>query len=163
MRESPTRLTRATVRSRLKPSAAEALLLMSDQIEASTRANPFRAHPDLKSPPRCRRCKHPTSKTVVYPASSIGNGGRPYYRCNRCRLFSCFGDMRGVHASNPKCHCSLHRHSRAVLRKKWDAVIGGRAIRFRCAVGQCGLDEYGGPYKRHGRWLRAEDVVRDGL
>lgn len=163
MWESPARLTRAVVGSCVESSTAEVYVLTSNQIEASIRANPFRAHPDLKDPPRCRRCERPTSKRMVRPGNAIGNDGRPYYRCDHCEMFSCFGDMRGVHAPNPRCDCSPHRYGRAVLRKEWDVVLRGRAIRFRCAVGQCGFDEFGGPYKRHDRRLRVKDVIRAGL
>lgn len=163
MIEIPGPLTRAMVRSRAKLNARTDPVLMSGQVERSIRADPFRAHPDLKRAPRCRKCKGPTSKKKANPENVIGNGGRPFYRCDRCEMFSCFGDMRGIHASNPKCNCSLRRRSRAVLNKQWDEIRGGRAAHFRCAVGECGFDKPGGLYRRRDERLRVQDVVRAGL
>lgn len=163
MNGTPPWLTRAMVKRRPLSNASPESVLISGQIEKSIRADPSRARPDLKNAPRCRKCKGTTSRKMVRSDNAIGNGGRPYYRRDCCQKFSCFGDMRGIHDANPTCRCSPRRRSRAALNRRWDENHGGRAVRFRCAFGNCGFDKFGGVYKERGERLRVQDVVRAGL
>lgn len=163
MSESRAHLTRCMVRLCARMSGYTFVVLISGQIDTSIRADPSRAHPDLDIAPRCRECKGSTRKQKVSFWNAIGNAGRPYYRCDDCDEFSCFGDMRGIHDANPRCHCPLRRRSRAFLTQRWDDKRGGRAVRYQCAVGDCEFDKVAGVYRRQGERLRVRDVVRAGL
>ena len=126
--------------------------------------DPFMDHPDLTRVPRCRKCKSITKKTHTKPDNPNGNGGRPYFKCMSCMTFSCFGDMRGISDRNPACECSAHRVSRAVLGRKWEERIEGRACYYRCAVGGCRFVKYGDTFKcPRDKLLRVSDVVKAGL
>ncbi|PYI08113.1 hypothetical protein BO78DRAFT_417130 [Aspergillus sclerotiicarbonarius CBS 121057] len=93
-----------------------------------------------QKPPRCRRCRQRTTKSYVGPMNPVGNAGRPYYKCEPCGTFACFGDKRGIHASNLPCDCPGSKASRVHLTGPGRINTG--ALFYKCARGRCGFWEW---------------------
>jgi hypothetical protein len=82
--------------------------------------------------PRCRYHSASAAKQIVLPWNSNGNGGRPYYTCETCDNFVCFGDMEGMYDENPACGCDSISLSRRVTNRN------GRVF-YNCALRRFGF------------------------
>ncbi|PYI00921.1 hypothetical protein BO78DRAFT_29517 [Aspergillus sclerotiicarbonarius CBS 121057] len=122
----------------------------------------------IKSPPACLRCGNPsTILSYTRPENPLGNGGRPYYKCP-CGEFCCFGDMRGVHSTNPHCYCSDFKLSKRQIAGWNNNQRVPRAIHYVCADGGCDfydyeLDEHGQVRIFQGPILHPEAMARMGF
>ena len=129
-------------------TTAQSLLLRptATDMEARHIFNPFRPneHPGTLTAPPCLRCWGPTVPDIVEDGNPNGNAGRPYYTCADagCRKFSCFRDMRGVHADNPACDCPERYPTRIQVAGRENTQVP-RGAHFCCAVGRCGFLHWG--------------------
>jgi hypothetical protein len=109
----------------------------------SQKMDPHSPHFAIREPPSCLECG---SSTIRKPVQSniTGNAGRPFYACANanCKEFSCFGDMRGVHSSNPACECPSLLHSRLQLAGDDGRQYCPLSLFYRCAVGRCNFFRY---------------------
>lgn len=106
--------------------------------EAKPPTDPRAPHPLLTRPPNCLDCGSRTDRHITVYSNANGNAHRPYYKCGKCRAFACFGDLRGIHPSNPACGCGLR--SRFQVGMHGGSYPG--ALHWRCAVGGCGFFQY---------------------
>lgn len=113
-----------------------------EQSDTNTLTSPRHPHPALLIPPPCpsANCSKSTKKLFVEPENPNGNAGRPYYSCPDCNRFVCFGDMRGIHLSNPECWCGGFQLSRLQVSGEKRKVP--RALYYTCALGQCNFFDY---------------------
>ncbi|RDH20656.1 hypothetical protein M747DRAFT_31285 [Aspergillus niger ATCC 13496] len=104
--------------------------------------DPEASHWAIRSAPLCLSCRRPTTERTARRGNHLGHDGRPYFRCEPCNRFSCFGDMRGIHLNNPVCYCEGYLFSRRQIAG-WDSQQKVRgAIHYVCAVGKCDFFEY---------------------
>ncbi|PWY91557.1 hypothetical protein BO94DRAFT_420531, partial [Aspergillus sclerotioniger CBS 115572] len=96
--------------------------------------------------PWCRRCCQAAALKTVGPSHTIGNVGRPYWLCTRCRKFFHFADLRGIQPTNPHCDCPEWNYwgrkfkpSRLQITGPWGIKRG--ALFYSCAMGKCGYWE----------------------
>jgi hypothetical protein len=141
----------------------------TDRIEGTKMevGNPVAEHPLLHSAPQCRRCGVTTHKSTVLPWNENGNGDRPMFKCGKCKRFSCFGDMRGIHADHPKCKCKEPQASRMIVAGRKDTQVIPRALYLQCAVGGCDFFGYvvheGEPVVLWDRALSTKEMIEIGL
>jgi hypothetical protein len=104
--------------------------------------DPFADHPDIQVAPKCLRCGGATRRERTMDNNRNANGGRPYFKCWGCGKVACFGDLRGIHAENPRCHCGGGRVSRIQVAGTDSSRAKPRAHHFTCAVGGCRFFSY---------------------
>ena len=86
--------------------------------------------------PACHSCGNPSQLYSVNASNPNGNAGRQYYACGTCQFgrgWVSWADARGLHDTNPPCHCQ--RPS----RKDMTGVYSARPnVQFwTCATGHC--------------------------
>lgn len=62
------------------------------------------------------------------------NSGRPYRKCNKCREWNGFRDNRGLHPSNPLCHC---QNLSSLQAKRDKNRFGLQELFYSCQYKSC--------------------------
>ncbi|PSR88626.1 hypothetical protein BD289DRAFT_452660 [Coniella lustricola] len=99
--------------------------------------------PPKPLPPTCRTCNTRGSLQYVKPDNPNGNAGRPYSICPKCPPYQRWlrwEDARGIHITNPPCHCGKpsrqDRIGRSSTRPGKPAGKAGWGF-WTCAEGVC--------------------------
>ncbi|KAH7143533.1 hypothetical protein EDB81DRAFT_857036 [Dactylonectria macrodidyma] len=88
----------------------------------------------LPRAPECPTCHRVSNRRVAKDTNPNGNGGRPYYFCDRSHKYNfiTWDDNRDIIAGNPQCWCG-HRSRR-------DRANGpGLTEWYACASRECGF------------------------
>ena len=85
-----------------------------------------------------------------------------------CNKFGCFGDLRGIHATNPACECPGVPFSRLQVAGNNGQQAMPRALYYTCPIGECEffmyvVDEEGNVLLYTGTNLSAEYLASSGL